>query len=222
MYVTEDDISSAYLESLEKVVKQNYVFALMIRVREPIVNSDLVDEELNLSGININQNLHNKFKSFVFRDGKSGRWWIKDRVRELFEGIYHRAIVNYGQLEFAQKTLKEIKNRRYSWSSNRLLCLTFDPKDKYLNHTHSSRQPLPPCLTLIDFKPEKDTLHLIASWRAQYFDTKAYGNLISLAILLDEVCKNTGYTSGNLVSIAHKAILKDKKDAKRLLQWLKS
>jgi len=194
----------------------------MVEIEKPLIDYDRkVDEDLRLGSLNLNLNLHNKFKEFVFDDGKSGSWWIKNRINELFSGLYHKAIVNYNQLDFVEDALKKIKNRKYTWISNRLLCLTFDPRDKHLNHIHLARQPVPPCLTLVDFKPERNNLHLIASWRAQYFDTKAYGNLISLAMLLEQVCRNTGYNSGRLISIAHKAILRNKTDGKRLLQKLK-
>ncbi|RLE58624.1 MAG: hypothetical protein DRJ32_06110 [Thermoprotei archaeon] len=223
MYVDEENLTSAYLKSLEKVVKYNYIFTLVIRVKKPIIDFDsIVDDELKLIGVNLDLKLHNKFKSFVFSDGKTGSWWIKDRVNVLLKGIYHKAITNYDQLNFVQKALKEIRRRKYTWSSNRLLCFTFNPYDKRLSHTHLERQPVPPCLTLVDFKPERNVLHLIASWRAQFFDTKAYGNLISLAVLLRDICKNTGYSPGQLISIAHKAILKNRKDARNLLQRLKS
>jgi len=194
----------------------------MVEIEKPLIDYDRkVDEDLRLGSLNLNLNLHNKFKEFVFDDGKSGSWCIKNRINELFSGLYHKAIVNYNQLDFVEDALKKIKNRKYTWISNRLLCLTFDPRDKHLNHIHLARQPVPPCLTLVDFKPERNNLHLIASWRAQYFDTKAYGNLISLAMLLEQVCRNTGYNSGRLISIAHKAILRNKTDGKRLLQKLK-
>jgi len=194
----------------------------MVEIEKPLIDYDRkVDEDLRLGSLNLNLNLHNKFKEFVFDDGKSGSWWIKNRINELFSGLYHKAIVNYNQLDFVEDALKKIKNRKYTWISNRLLCLTFDPRDKHLNHIHLARQPVPPCLTLVDFKPERNNLHLIASWLAQYFDTKAYGNLISLAMLLEQVCRNTGYNSGRLISIAHKAILRNKTDGKRLLQKLK-
>lgn len=222
MYVVGEDITSAYLGALEKVVEQNYVFALMVEIKSPFIDSDsVVDEEIGLTGLNLNLNLHNKFKTFKFKDGRDGGWWIENRINELFKGLYNKGITDYGQLDFVQNALKKIKNGRYAWCSNRLLCITFNPQDKHLNHVHLERQPVPPCLTLLDFKREQDNLHLIASWRAQYFDTKAYGNLISLAILLKEVCKNTEHRPGRLISIAHKAILRDKKDGRKLVEKLR-
>jgi len=223
MNVIEENITSAYLKSLERVVEQNYVFGLMVEIGKPLVDSNrMIDEDLKLTCLNLDLNLHNKFKTFVFNDGKSGSWWIENRINELFKGLYHRAIVNHNQLNFVEDALKKIENKRYAWVSNRLLCLTFSPHEKHLSHMHLTRQPVPPCLTLVDFKPERNNLHLIASWRAQFFDTKAYGNLISLAMLLEQACENTGYDPGRLISIAHKAILRNKRDGKRLLQELKS
>jgi thymidylate synthase len=57
-------------------------------------------------------------------------------------------------------------------------------------------------------------LNLIATFRSQYFDTKAYGNLIALAILLYDMCKKTGYEPGEIISTAHKALFYSDKDKK--------
>jgi len=216
-YFFGDDITSAYLKSLQKVVKDGYVFGLMTEVRKPIIDSDtLIDESLNLVGLNLDTIKHEKYKNFNFC-GRSGAWWISNRIDELFRGLYHRAIENHNQLNFVQNALKQIKMRKYTWCANRLLCVTFDAKNSHFSHLHLARQPIPPCLTTLDFKSERKQLHLIASWRAQYFDIKAYGNLISLAMLLKEICKNVGLQPGHLISIAHKAILKNSKNAERLI-----
>lgn len=220
MYVVREDLTSAYQEALEKVVERNYVFALMIEVRKPLSGNDIIDGELGLRCVNIDRDLHEKFKAFVFSDGKSGAWWIEDRLREMSEGLYRRAVINHNQLGFVRLALESRK--RYSWVSNRLLCFTFDPYDKRLSHVHLTRQPMPPCLAFVDLKPEKNVLHLIASWRAQFFDTKAYGNLLSLAVLLRELCEECGYEPGRLYSLANKAILKNRRDARRLLEWMRS
>lgn len=75
MYVVGGDITSAYLGALEKVVEQKYVLALMVEIKSPFIDSDfIVDEEIGLTGLNINLNLHNK--TFRFKDGRGGGWWI--------------------------------------------------------------------------------------------------------------------------------------------------
>ncbi len=66
------------------------------------------------------------------------------------------------------------------------------------------RVPNVRCLAMLDFKPERDRLNLMAVFRSQYFDTKAYGNFIALAILLYNMCQDTGYKPGAIVSTANK------------------
>lgn len=39
-----------------------------------------------------------------------------NRINELFKGVYHKGITDYGQLEFVQNALKKIKKGRYTWS----------------------------------------------------------------------------------------------------------
>jgi len=219
-YFVQDDITSAYFESLQKVFKDSYIFGLMTEVRKPVTDLDsLVDDTLNLIGLNLDKERHEKYKKFNF-EGRSGEWWIGNRIDELFRGLYHRAIANHDQLDFVQNALKQIKTGRYTWCTNRLLCLTFDAENSQFSHLHLSRQPIPPCLTMLDFKRERNQLHLIASWRAQCFDTKAYGNLISLALMLKEVCRNVDLQPGHLISIAHKAFFKNSKNARLLISEL--
>jgi thymidylate synthase len=50
-----------------------------------------------------------------------------------------------------------------------------------------------PCLSTIDLKLTDNVLNLCALWRHQYFDIKAYGNWISLALLLKMICDLTNY-----------------------------
>ncbi|MDH5266220.1 MAG: hypothetical protein OEW62_00925 [Candidatus Bathyarchaeota archaeon] len=220
-HIVRNDITSAYVDSLKKVVRNGYLFALMTEVERPLIGSIQVEDELARSGLNVDKEMHRRFEAFDF-NGKTGKWWIENRIHELFSGLYHTAICKYDQLDFIRDALKKIETRKYTWCSNRLLCVTFDHTDEHTSHLHLSRQPIPPCLTLLDFKPEQRKLHLIASWRAQYFDTKAYGNLISLAMMLRNVCKNTGFQPGHVISIANKAILKNRTNARRLVKSLQS
>ena len=48
-----------------------------------------------------------------------------------------------------------------------------------------------PCLTSLDFKLTNNKVNLCALWRHQFFDIKAYGNWISLAVLLKTICDLT-------------------------------
>ena len=89
-------------------------------------------------------------------------------------------------------------------STNALVCSVFLPDEdlKAACQPHPRASGLR-CLTQIDFKPIKDELNLMAVFRSQFFDTKAYGNLIALAILFYKMCQNTGYKPGAIVSTAN-------------------
>ena len=82
----------------------------------------------------------------------------------------------------------------------------FEPKD-----LHRSRSPTPPCMISLCFYPEKEDLSLIATFRAQYTDAKGFGNLYSLATLLQRTASATGFNPAVLYNVAQKAILKYQK-----------
>ena len=108
---------------------------------------------------------------------------------------------------------------------NYLTCVLVDPRLDLYSFSKFNRAQVgktaPPCLTLIDFKDEGDRLHLFAVFRSQFFDTKAYGNWISLAILLQNMCGATDYKPGKIVSVALKALFKVEKDAADFLEKVK-
>lgn len=86
-----------------------------------------------------------------------------------------------------------------------------------------------PCLTSLDFKLTNDKVNLCALWRHQFFDIKAYGNWISLAVLLKTVCDLTNdlrkrflgrmkgeVSPGKITSIACRADFKDTSQMKKV------
>lgn len=242
-YVAAEDISTAYRESLDKVVNapEHHLFCLTTEISKPILERideevDVIESEVKvrkneyklktykLEGLNIDKKIHRNFKEFLLYIDKNGREWfgkdkIADRIYELEEGTYHRDLYrerskdNKKQLDYL---LEHLVNGKVRGKHNVLLCMVFDANRDICN-------PNAPCLVSIDFKPEVklNKLHLIAAWRAQFFNTKAYGNFLSLARLLRKVCKDKGFQPGSLISIAHKAILENGVNDKRLLKKLK-
>lgn len=239
-YVIAEDISTSYVKSLEKVIREGYIYGLVTVSSIPlldnldeeidVIKSEIINKRYKLLGVNINDKVHSNFKNFYFyMDKKSRKWYgrdkIADRIHTLFEGNYYKALcrrIKNGQiqLEYVRNHLKggKIKGKIH----NTLICTVFDPdRDTCFPGAH--------CLMSIDFKPEKGRLHLIANWRAQFFNTKAYGNLLSLAMLLRNTCKESrinqskksGFLPGKLISIAHKAILEPGVDNEYLLNKLK-
>lgn len=59
-----------------------------------------------------------------------------------------------------------------------------------------------PCLSHISLTLEERRLHLTATYRNQYFITRAYGNYLGLGHLLAFLCKETGCVPGEVLCIA--------------------
>ena len=239
-HIIEEDISTAYLRSFQKVVNapRQYIFCLVTKILKPVLESlgevDVVESEIEvgqnkyvskrykLEGLNIDRKIHRSFKEFpLYTDNKGRKWFgrdkIADRIYALEEGVYYRDLEknikgDKKQLNYLVEHLTD--GRVIGKIHNSLVCMVFDPNRDLC-------YPNARCLMSIDFKPERNRLHLIADWRAQYFNTKAYGNLLSLARLLRKVCKARGFQTGSLISIAHKAILEHAVKDELLLQRLK-
>jgi thymidylate synthase len=110
-----------------------------------------------------------------------------------------------------------LKQGNHGQTTNALVAQVFQV-DPDLDRATDGR-PLAPdmaCLTQLQFKPKKDHLNLYATFRSQYFDTKCYGNLLSLAMLLAIVCDRTGYDPGILVETVHNTTLRSTDDAIKL------
>jgi len=83
-----------------------------------------------------------------------------------------------------------------------------------------------PCLTALDFKLTNYRINLCAFWRHQYFDIKAYGNWISLAILLKIVCETVNYFQvkevqpGKITTVACRADFKNPRFRKKVYRLI--
>ncbi|RLE72817.1 MAG: hypothetical protein DRJ37_01955 [Thermoprotei archaeon] len=216
-----ENITDIYPKILDYLIEKEYCYTLVAVLEKPVSRKDeVVDEELSLTGINLDWEIHEKYKRFIFGDGKSGLEKIKTRIEFFLKGKYWRAITSYRQLSFILKALDFVEKRK--WLYNRLLCLTVNPSSKSLSHVHMSNRPVPPRLLLLDFKPKGEYLHLISVWRLDYVDTAMYGNLIGLSLLLREICLKSGRKPGSLMVIVNKAVLKDPASSKYLVETFKS
>lgn len=91
-----------------------------------------------------------------------------------------------------------------------------------------------PCLSTIDIKLTNNVLNLCALWRHQFFDIKAYGNWISLALLMKIICDSTNYFRrqfgfknvkikyGKITSIACRADFSNNQNKKKVFSLLKN
>ncbi|RLE75728.1 MAG: hypothetical protein DRJ44_05330 [Thermoprotei archaeon] len=215
------NICSVYPQVLEFVLTRGVAYSLIVDLAKPaILKEDVVDEELSIIGVDLDLELHEKYKNFIFGDGKSGSDKIKKRLQLFRKGKYALAISSFGQLNFIMRALPVVNKK--TWLYNRLICLAINPRHKKISHIHFSNKPVPPCLVMLDFKLRGKYLDLISVWRLDYIDTRAYGNWIALAMLLREICLKTRYEPGHLTIIANKALIQDKSSTKFLLERLKS
>jgi len=235
-YLSGENIGDTYLEALQLLVGRKYMSQhLTLSILQPLFNTtgqetprgldvDTWSSTLNLGSV------YQRFCSFLFsrKTGtgeSSGKAWINDRIRALVDdqGFYHKRLAN--QLTMVEKRLN-IRNRKgermHGSSTNALICQTFQFED-----LRKACKPRPntgglPCLVMLDFKPKRDKLNLMAVFRSQFFDTKAYGNLISLAILLHQISQKTGYQTGSILSTANNVTFDDRKQIKQLYKHLRT
>jgi len=172
------------------------------------------------------------FRDFTFpptgreKVGKTGDCWIKNRMTAVFDkrGEYYSRLRRDTQYEKVLSSLKDY--RRQTWNANCYLLILFDPASdlhcSIRNPSIITRMPRPPCLTMLQFLPKINELSLYAHFRAQYVDTKAYGNILSLAELRRRVCDQTGFEAGSLNSVASRLIARhNAKTIKKLHRLLK-
>ena len=214
-------ISSAYLEFLERYLKERSL-VMCVRIEKPIKNGEL----------NLDPEIDRAFRDFTFpptgkeKVGKTGDWWISNRMNALLDerGEYYPRLHRNRQYEKVLSSLQDYQ--RQTWNANCYVLVLFDPASDLhcskTNPTIITRMPKPPCLTMLQFLPRINKLSLYAHFRAQYIDTKAYGNILSLAELLQRVCSQTGFEVGSLHNVASKLIARhNAKTVRKLHRRLK-
>jgi thymidylate synthase len=241
-YIEGESIGDAYLKAFTKTLNEKNEFLyLIIHIKKPIKeikNKEISDSNLDIENwldvINVEEKVYETFIKFEFSEkeewskGKSGKDWINGRIKDLLhsEGCYNKALRKGYSIDQLAKVEERLKYRvhgkkLHGGTTNALVCNVFLPEEDLKKACQRKPQEKDiRCLTQIDFKPVENNLNLIASFRSQYFDTKAYGNLIALAILLYDMCKKTQYEPGEIISTAHKALFyyaKDKENLSKLL-----
>jgi len=234
-YVEDKSIGEAYVKALKFASRKKIYQYLTVHVSQPINSTSMKESPKSLEIedwckiINVGS-IYEHFCRYPFtkktgNGGNLGKDWINDRINALLSSekpySYHKRLEK--QLEMVKKRLQMRYpggKRIYGNSTNALICQVFQQTD-----LERACKPRPlakflPCLTMLDFKPKKDKLSLLAVFRSQFFDTKAYGNFISLAILLYKMCQKTGYEPGGLVSTANNLTFDNWKHHKDLYDYL--
>ncbi len=223
-YIEGESIGEAYFKAFKAMVNAKLPrWYLMVHISRPIFENSMKISSLDVSDwlkvINVGDRVYEAFIRFKFSkkdgwtEGYSGKDWINGRIQDLLsdQSYYNRSLsegFSFDQLREVEKRLSardKKGNKMHGGSTNALVCILFSPTEDL----KAACRPCPRaegvrCLTQIDFKPIRDELNLMAVFRSQFFDTKAYGNFIALAILLYKMCQATGYKPGAIVSTANK------------------
>lgn len=233
-YIEGESIGDVYFKALECLVGKNPPHYLTVYISQPFCDTSLrkLPESLNIDDwleiLNVGK-IYERFCMFNFSERckaaekcvieekcktrkckteelSSGKAWVNNRIEALLcpnEEEYFKRLED--QLIMVKERLQV---RMHGGSTNALVCCTFSRGDLQRACIHRPNVPEAPCLTMLQFKPKGKELNLFAVFRSQFFDTKAYGNFISLAILLYKMCQSTEYRLGALVSTAHNATFK--------------
>ena len=212
--ISSDSVSDVFVQALANTLRRPLVGEPLIQVTEilrPVVDGC----------VNENEAFRKKLGSFVFPDGRTGEWWIQNRLKAVFDekGEYWNRLHRDGGFDYIVSALYQMKKGFFPrWNTNRLIISLFDSS----LDLHKSRMPTPPCLITLAFHPVRDTLDLIGTFRAQYTDAKGYGNMLSLCHMLRHVCDRTEFHPNRVYNIAHNPILKyPKSTARKLLYTLR-
>lgn len=218
-YVAASDIGEVYTALLESRVQGTSPYDYhVVHISNPVSSIDYnefsIERDRWLEIVNVGEPL-SRFESFEFNDGSTGRYWVQDRIEELFGGLYaDRLTAPRNQVEMI---IDRLRKKTHGQTTNALVAQPFQLEPDLEKATHG--RPLAadiPCLTQMQFKPRKEKLHLYTTFRSQYVDTKCYGNLISLGLLQAEVCRKAGYEPGYMVEVVHNPIFRNSKDARHL------
>lgn len=194
-------VGEAYVATLESGLSGLFPHSYRtIHISEPVKDvSDVprsLDTDLWTDTVNARESL-SRFRDYEFHDGTTGRFWVQDRIEELFSGMYAARLAEPANQ--IQMIVSRLSQGNHGQTTNALVAQVFQIDPDLERATHG--RPMAPdmaCLTQLQFLPHKDRLNLFSVFRSQYLETKCYGNLFSLAVLLAAVCDMTGYEPGFL------------------------
>jgi len=220
-HVVGRDIGTAFTRVLDSRLKNVFPHRYRtIHISEPVTTFDSLPAGLDWDEwqehINAGEALSG-FESYEFHDGTTGRYWVQDRIEELFDGMYASRLAGGDRGNQIEQITERLKQGNHGQTTNALVAQVFQQEPDLRHATHG--RPLAPdmaCMTQLQFRPQQDTLNLYAIFRSQYLDTKCYGNLISLAALLAVVCQRSGYEPGYILETAHNTTFRNHEDAQEL------
>ncbi|WP_254830918.1 hypothetical protein [Haloglomus salinum] len=149
--------------------------------------------------------------------GSTGEDWVAGRFYVLYEGRYADRLDARHQLSRIERRLEL---GYHGSSTNALVAQVYREPDLKAAEKPRPRATGIVCLTQLQFRPHEEYLDLHAVFRSQWWDLKAYGNLLSLASLLAQTAARTDYEVGRLEVRCNNVVFEDSGRAERVSREL--
>jgi len=170
-HVSGADIGQAYARVLDSRIQNDFPHRYrIIHIDDPVDSVDSTPETLDMDDwrdtVNAGEALE-AFESYEFSGGSTGRFWVQDRIDELFNGMYATRLTDGGNQ--VERITERLKKGNHGQTTNALVAQVFREEPDLRHATHG--RPLAPdmaCLTQLQFRPTKDQLNLYAIFRSQY------------------------------------------------------
>lgn len=200
--VVASDITSALSQSVQ-LHRERAPSSIYVRVTRPVLNLDEVPEHSE-GGLDAwKDGLHFGPRFDQIEDVSLGRnspkngldtveGWADDRIREQLCGEYWNRSKN--DIEGIIERLRDVPPGQ---TQNALISNIFQRRDLQRALPVPCQRGLP-CVSHLQFVPNRGTLDLSITLRSQYLGLKGFGNLAGASALLAYVAKRAGYEVGEL------------------------
>lgn len=211
-----DSIAEAYRDAIREYDSSRS--HLTITVKNPINSLSKVPENCDSWDINKTTDILNigqipqSFLNAEIDGDKTTQEWMEDDIGSYLTGsAYDRLRGNAGFWRVDQlKQVIEYLQEDYAPGpeSNKMVCHIFHPSELPPNSPKANNDTCN-CNTSIQFKPtDNSDLNCLATFRSQYLNTRAFGNIVGLSALLADVCNQVDYSPGKLINSTNNATVK--------------
>lgn len=211
-----DSIAQAYRDAIQTYDSSRS--HLTITVNKPINSLSIVPnnrEEWDLTMatdiLNIGQ-ISQSFLTAEIDGGKTIQDWMDDDIDSYLTGPAYgrlRGKADFWEVDQLKQVIEYLQKDHPSGSeSNKMVCHIFHPSELPPNSPRIKRDTCN-CNTSIQFKPtDNSDLNCLATFRSQYLNTRAFGNIVGLSALLADVCNRVDYSPGKLINTTNNATVK--------------
>lgn len=220
-----ESIADAYQDAVREY---RYREHLLIQVENPVQSMSHVPGDRSNWDLGVARNVLRFGRidaAFLNRDLDGGSTvldWIERDITSYTSGHAYRRLTGASEPWSMDQLCRVIEHLTSDPvpgpDSNKLVCQIFHP-DEIPRDTSVENVNDCNCNTTIQFKPVNSgsTLHLYATFRSQYIDSRAFGNLVGLSSLLAQVCNTVDHKPGRLINVTNNATVESGQD----IDWIR-